>query len=86
VTVAICRKRHENETSLAVPQLSHPLGRPHIQRDRVIYSADVSQRLGGNVTRRLYPNMGHTINADELDVVRELMAGLVAQPDPAVVR
>jgi phospholipase/carboxylesterase len=52
----------------------------------VIYSADVSQRLEGNVTRRLYPNMGHTINADELDVVRELMAGLVAQPDPAVVR
>lgn len=49
----------------------------HIPRDRVIYSADVLQRLGGEVTRRLYPNMGHTVNEDELDFVRELMAGLV---------
>jgi predicted esterase len=49
----------------------------HIPRDRVLYSEDVLQRLGGNVTRRLYPNMGHTVNEDELDFVRELMAGLV---------
>jgi predicted esterase len=49
----------------------------HIPRDRVIYSADVLERLGGNVTRRLYPNMGHTVNEDELEFIRELMASLV---------
>jgi predicted esterase len=49
----------------------------HIPRDRVIYSADVLQHFGGNVTRRLYANMGHTVNEDELGFVRELMTGLV---------
>jgi hypothetical protein len=28
---------------------------------------------------RLYPNMGHTVNADELAAVRALMAGLVSE-------
>jgi hypothetical protein len=28
---------------------------------------------------RLYPNMGHTVNADELAAVRVLMAGLTGE-------
>jgi phospholipase/carboxylesterase len=38
--------------------------------------AGVLGRLGGSVTERLYPNLGHTTNEDELDVVRGLQAAL----------
>lgn len=46
---------------------------PHIPRDRVLESADVLRRMGGNVTARLYPELGHTINEDELRRVRAMM-------------
>jgi phospholipase/carboxylesterase len=45
----------------------------HITRERVLHTADVLRGLGGEVTMRLYPNMGHTINQDEIDAVRDLM-------------
>jgi predicted esterase len=48
----------------------------HIPRERVEESAVVLRRLGGDVTMRLYPNMGHTVNADELAAVRALMTGV----------
>lgn len=50
---------------------------PHIPKERVIESADVLKRLGADVIARLYPNMGHTINQDELDFVRRMMNGLL---------
>lgn len=46
----------------------------HIPKERVLHSADVLRRLGGQVTTKLYPNMGHTVNQDELDSVRNMMA------------
>lgn len=49
---------------------------PHIPRERVTESARVFQRLGADVTARLYPNMGHTVNQDELDFVRRSMVTL----------
>ena len=49
---------------------------PHIPEERVQQSAEVLQRLGGNVTARLYPRMGHTVNRDELRFVQTMMAGL----------
>jgi predicted esterase len=49
----------------------------HIPKERVQHSAEVLQRLGGNVTKRLYPHMGHTINRDEIRFVRGMMAALV---------
>ncbi|HEY6410007.1 MAG TPA: phospholipase [Ktedonobacteraceae bacterium] len=49
----------------------------HIPKERVEHSAGVLQRLGGNVTKRLYPHMGHTVNRDELRFVRGMMAALV---------
>jgi phospholipase/carboxylesterase len=49
----------------------------HIPKERVHYTAEALQRLGGNVTERLYPNMGHTINQDEIDFIRSMMAGLM---------
>lgn len=48
----------------------------HIPKERVQHSAEVLRRLGGNVNVRLYPGMGHTINEDELDAVRDMMAAL----------
>jgi phospholipase/carboxylesterase len=49
----------------------------HIPKERVLESADVFRKLGGEVTTHLYPNMGHTVNEDELDFVRSTMAALV---------
>jgi predicted esterase len=51
----------------------------HIPKQRVLDSAAVLERLGGAVTCRLYPGMGHTVNDDELAWVREL-AGHLAAP------
>ena len=49
---------------------------PHIPKERVIESGQVLERLGGRVTVRLYPGMGHTVNQDELEQVRAMMAAL----------
>jgi predicted esterase len=48
----------------------------HIPRERVEETARVIENLGGAVTMRLYPGMGHEVNADELAWVRELLEGL----------
>lgn len=50
----------------------------HIPKQRVELSAEVLQGLGGDVTARLYPNMGHTVNQDEVDFVRGMMTALLA--------
>jgi len=39
---------------------------PHIPKERVTEAGDVLKRMGANVTVRLYPNMAHTVNADEI--------------------
>jgi predicted esterase len=46
----------------------------HIPLDRVRESADVFRRLGADVDERIYPGMGHTVNADELRAVTALLA------------
>ena len=46
---------------------------PHIPLERVHESAEVFRRLGARVDERIYKRMGHTINADELAAVRELV-------------
>jgi predicted esterase len=50
----------------------------HIPKGRVIESKVVLENLGAKVTTRLYPNMGHTINRDELDHVQEIMNTVLA--------
>ena len=50
---------------------------PHIPEARVIETATVLRRLGGDVDMRIYPGMGHTINEDELEAVREIMRRVV---------
>jgi predicted esterase len=52
---------------------------PHIPEARVIETATVLRRLGGNVDMRIYPGMGHTINEDELEAVRGMMRSFIDQ-------
>jgi phospholipase/carboxylesterase len=49
----------------------------HIPLARVHESTEVLRRLGGDVTERIYPGMGHTINDDEVRHVRRMLAGLL---------
>lgn len=49
---------------------------PHIPIERVETTADVFERLGADVTKRIYEGMGHTINDDEIKYVRDLMTRL----------
>jgi len=50
---------------------------PHIPVERVHETATVFENLDGDVTERIYEGMSHTVNRDELEYVRELVAGLV---------
>jgi predicted esterase len=48
---------------------------PHIPAERVHESSRVFRDLQAVVDERIYPRMGHTINADELDAVAALLKG-----------
>lgn len=50
----------------------------HIPRRRVEESAEALRGLGADVTMRLYAGMGHTVNEDELDAVRDMLRRLVS--------
>ncbi|HKB34287.1 MAG TPA: alpha/beta fold hydrolase [Candidatus Dormibacteraeota bacterium] len=49
---------------------------PHIRKDRVVEAGDVYKRMGAEVDVRLYPGMGHTVNQDEIDAVREIVEAI----------
>jgi phospholipase/carboxylesterase len=49
----------------------------HIPLARVHESRAVLEKLGGAVTERIYPGMGHTVNADEIEHVSKLLAALL---------
>lgn len=49
----------------------------HVPKERVDHTAEVMRQLGGNVTERLYPNMDHSVNQDEIDFVRGMMQSLI---------
>ncbi len=53
---------------------------PHIPKARVEETAAVLAGLGAQVTMRLYPGMGHTINADEIEQAGALLHA-VLPPD-----
>ena len=45
----------------------------HIPKERVLESEAAFRRLGASVTRKLYPGMGHTVIADEIENVQRAM-------------
>jgi predicted esterase len=48
----------------------------HIPLERVHESADIFRRLGASVDERIYPGMGHIVNADEIEAVRMLLKAI----------
>ena len=46
---------------------------PHIPEERVYETAQVLERMGAQVTTRIYPGMGHTVNEGELVLVRRML-------------
>lgn len=51
----------------------------HIPKERVLESAAIFRHLGADVTERLYTNMEHTVNQDELNTVNRMMTALTAR-------
>jgi predicted esterase len=49
----------------------------HIPLERVHETSEVFRRLGAAVDERIYRRMGHTINEDELDAVKTLIANAI---------
>ena len=49
----------------------------HIPKERVAESADVFKKLGASVTLKLYPNMDHTVNDDEIDHINSMMSDII---------
>lgn len=45
----------------------------HIPEQRVHDSADVLEKLGASVTKKIYPGMGHTIIADEVEHAKKII-------------
>ena len=45
----------------------------HIPLERVLDSANTFRTLGGDVDERIYPQMAHTVNRDEIEAVRGLL-------------
>jgi len=50
----------------------------HIPEERVHETADTLEKMGATVTKRIYPNMGHTIIQDEIDQARTMAEAVVA--------
>jgi predicted esterase len=51
---------------------------PHVPEARVHETEQVLARMGAEVTTRIYPGMGHTVNEDEVAWVRRLLETVVA--------
>jgi len=49
----------------------------HVPKERVDQTAEVLRKLGSEVTERLYPNLDHSVNQDEIDFVRGMMQSLI---------
>ena len=48
----------------------------HVPESRVSESAELFRRMGADVTKRIYPGMGHLVNDDEIAFAQELLAAV----------
>jgi len=46
---------------------------PHIAKGRVLEAGEVLEHMGAAVTVKLYPNMAHTVNADEIHSAAQIV-------------
>jgi predicted esterase len=46
---------------------------PHIAKERVVEAGEVLKRMGASVELRLYPKMGHVVNADERHAAAQIV-------------
>jgi len=46
----------------------------HIPEERVHESAAIFEKLNAAVTKKIYPNMGHTVNRDELNFINQVLS------------
>lgn len=51
---------------------------PHIPLQRVKETTELLSEMGANVTEQIYPNMGHTIVDEEIELARVLIAKQLA--------
>jgi predicted esterase len=51
---------------------------PYIPLDRVEESVAVFRELDGDVTKRIYPGMGHTVSRDEIEFVAQMMSAVAS--------
>lgn len=52
---------------------------PHIAKGRVVQAGEVLARMGAKVDVRLYPNMAHTVNADEIEAATRLVQAIARE-------
>jgi phospholipase/carboxylesterase len=49
----------------------------HVPEVRVNESAELCSRMGAEVTRRIYPGMGHLVNDDEIERARRILDRII---------
>jgi predicted esterase len=51
----------------------------HVPESRVTETAELFSRMGAEVTRRIYPGMGHLVNDDEISCAQRLIDSVAAR-------
>ena len=49
---------------------------PHIPMRRVVEAGEVLKNMGGDVTVRFYPGMGHLVSGEEIATIQETLAAI----------
>ena len=48
---------------------------PHVPVERIYATSNILKNMNADVTEKIYSNMGHTINQDEIDKVNKIIFG-----------
>ena len=52
---------------------------PYIGKDRVLEAGEVYKVMGAAVNVQLYPDMGHTVNPNEIEAIREMISATASR-------